>query len=418
MLKILIISTSQMNGGAAIAANRLMKALNGNPEVKARMLVRDCGIADAAVAVIPHGVVARLRFIWERGVIWMNNRFSRNHLFEVSIANTGFDVTLTEEFRESDVIHIHWTQQGMLSLKNMKKIFNSGKPVVWTMHDMWACTGICHYSDECDKFQTQCSNCRYLRGNRTKDLSFVTFNKKRKLFDSVDFNIVTCSHWLESKALSSALLNAHPISCIANAIDTAVFKPHDRMEVRRQLQLPSDKPLILFASQKVTDKRKGIDYLVEAAHLLKARNYDVEFIVMGSNADQVAALLPYPVHAMGFVSSVEKAAMMYQAADMFVTPSLMDNLPNTIAESLACGTPCVGFDIGGIPEMIDHLQNGYVAQYKNTADFTAGIEWILNCRNKEALGQAAVSKARSSFSQEVVASQHIELYKALIQDKR
>ena len=157
-MKILIVNTSERTGGAAVAANRLMKALINNG-VKAKMLVREKETDTLTVAELPKSPMKRWNFLWERLVVFCHLHFSKKHLFEVDIANAGTDITKLREFKEADIIHLHWINQGMLSLSNIRKILRSGKPVIWTMHDIWPATGICHVTLNCRKFTTGCSNC-------------------------------------------------------------------------------------------------------------------------------------------------------------------------------------------------------------------------------------------------------------------
>lgn len=155
--------------------------------------------------------------------------FRRYHLFDVDIANTGTDITSLPEFRQADVIHLHWVNQGMLSLKDIRKILTSGKPVVWTMHDMWPCTGICHYARECKNYQQECHDCPYIyKGGGRKDLSYRTFRKKQKLYSYAPIHFVTCSHWLKEQAQTSALFEGKSVTNIPNAINTNLFKPMNK----------------------------------------------------------------------------------------------------------------------------------------------------------------------------------------------
>lgn len=158
-MRVLIINTSERIGGAAIAAGRLMESLKNNG-IKAKMLVRDKQTDQISVVGLKRSWLQVWKFMWERIVIWSANRFQRYHLFDVDIANTGTDITSLPEFRQADVIHLHWINQGMLSLKDIRKILTSGKPVVWTMHDMWPCTGICHYARECTNYQQGATTAR------------------------------------------------------------------------------------------------------------------------------------------------------------------------------------------------------------------------------------------------------------------
>ena len=154
-MKILIVNTSERAGGAAVAANRLMKALN-NYGVKAKMLVRDKDTDALTVSALPPSPRLRWNFLWERLYIFFKTHFSRKHLFEIDIANTGSDITRLREFQEADIIHLHWINQGMLSLSGIQKILRSGKPVVWTMHDIWPATAICHLTLDCRSFTSKC----------------------------------------------------------------------------------------------------------------------------------------------------------------------------------------------------------------------------------------------------------------------
>ena len=260
-MRVLIVNTSERTGGAAVAASRLMKALNNNG-VKAKMLVRDKESDSLTVVGLPKSPMLHWHFLWERLVIFCRLHFSRKHLFEIDIANTGSDITKLREFQEADVIHLHWINQGMLSLNGICKILRSGKPVVWTMHDIWPATGICHLTLGCHYFVNRCANCKYLPGGGgSNDLASRIWQKKQQM--QVDENIyyVACSRWLESEAKTSALLKGQKITSIPNPIDTHIYKKGNKEEARQRLGLPLDKKLILFASQRVTNENKGMSYL-------------------------------------------------------------------------------------------------------------------------------------------------------------
>ena len=411
-MRVLIINTSEKNGGAAIAARRLMEALRNNG-VQASMLVRDKQTDAAEVVEVNRSWLNVWRFIWERIVIWKTNRFKRHNLFDVDIANTGIDVTDLPEFKEADIIHLHWINQGMLSINTLRKIAASGKPMVWTMHDMWCFTGICHYADDCEKYRTECSHCPKLYGKgREHDMAQRVFRRKATLMAESDISFVACSRWLEQLAKSSTLLQGKRVTNIPNAINTQFFHPHNKSEARQRLNLPADRKLILFSSMKTTDKRKGVAYLIEACRILQRQYPDMDkrigVVIMGKQAEESAALLPFSSYNMDFVSDERRMVDIYNAVDLYVTPSLQDNLPNTIVEAMACGTPCVGFNVGGIPQMIDHLHNGYVAEYRSAADLANGIHWTLS--EADELGEAARRKAENCYSEAAVARQYIKIY--------
>ena len=407
-MRILIVNTSERTGGAAVAANRLMKALNNNG-AKAKMLVRDKETETLTVVPLPHSPRLRWHFLWERLVIFCRLHFSRQHLFEVDIANAGYDITKLPEFQEADVIHLHWVNQGMLSLKGIQKILQSGKPVVWTMHDIWPATALCHVTLGCQHFTSQCGNCQLLPGGGSShDYSTTIWQRKQRMLADENIYFVACSHWLESEAKRSALLKGQKITSIPNPIDTHIYKRGNKQEARQRLGLPLDKKLILFASQRVTNVNKGMDYLIEACRQLQIS--DAAVVILGGHAEEVVSQLSLEAYPLGYVNDEQRIVDVYHAADVFVLPSLSENLPNTIMEAMACGVPCVGFKVGGIPEEIDHRRNGYVAEYRSAEDLARGICWILTEADYEELSKNAVQKVVQNYSQQSVALKYLDVY--------
>ena len=409
-MRVLIVNTSERTGGAAVAANRLMEALNNNG-VKAKMLVRDKETDHLTVAGLPSSWRQQWNFLWERFVIWLHLHFRREHLFEVDMANAGSDITQLPEFHEADVIHLHWINQGMLSLKGIRKILASGKPVVWTMHDIWPATAVCHYSRGCEQYQSQCNECPLLPGD---SLARQVWNRKVKMLSGQRITYVCCSEWLAGEARKSALLKDQRIVSIPNAIDTRQFHPQDRQQARQTLKLPVDRRVILFVSQRVTDPRKGISYFVEAVSCLVQQHPEMKdntgIAILGGHAEEIVSQLALPSYPLGYVSNPSRIVSVYNAADVFVLPSLEDNLPNTIMEAMACGVPCVGFHVGGIPEMIRHQVNGYVAKERDAADLAQGIRYVLADADYESLSSECLHHVAQKYSQQSVANRYIEEY--------
>lgn len=420
-MKILIINTAERTGGAAVAAGRLLKALRkGGAE--ATFLVRDRSSQAAEVYAVDHGFWLekqknRWRFLWERLIIFLSNKGKRKNLFQVSIANTGTDISRHPLVQEADVVHLHWINQGFLSLADIQALIETGKPVVWTLHDLWPATAICHYPGTCEKFELECYHCPKLVDRPLWDLARAVFRQKQSLaLPKVTF--VGCSRWITGQAQLSALLRQAEFHSIPNPIDRDVFQSVDRDQARESFALPLDKCLILFAAAKLSDDRKGANYLLEACRILKeTTTLPIEVVLMGSSSEELIEAFPFPVNELGYISEDRKKVMAYGGADLFVSPSLEDNLPNTIMEAMACGTPCVSFDTGGIPEMIDHKANGYVARYKDPEDLAAGILWVLENREQRALSSACLEKVKQSYSESVVAGQYINLYEALLKKK-
>jgi glycosyltransferase involved in cell wall biosynthesis len=230
---------------------------------------------------------------------------------------------------------------------------------------------------------------------------------------------VTCSQWLGDVARSSGLLKNYSVTAIPNPIDTDVFKPlpaAGRAAFRAAKGIAPGAYLLLFVAMKVSEERKGFRFLQEALDLLKQQQpgLPLELLVLGKAEPEALAALPYPVHALGLVQDQAMLAQAYGAADAFVIPSLEDNLPNTVMESLACGTPVAGFATGGIPEMVCHGQEGYIAPQGDSRELAAGIVEIL--QGKTALEQyrgAARRKVEKHYSNAVVAGRYMEVYKTV-----
>ena len=416
-MRVLIINTSERTGGAAVAAHRLMDALNNNG-VKAKMLVRDKETDQLTVSALPQSWRQQWNFLWERFVVWTRLHFKREHLFEIDIANCGTDITKLPEFQEADIIHLHWINQGMLSLNNIRKILESGKPVVWTMHDIWPATAICHYCRGCEQYQVECTKCPLLPGG---SMAKRVWRQKERMLQGQCITFVCCSEWLAGEAKKSALLAGQRIVSIPNAIDSRVFCPQNKQQARQTLGLPVDSRIILFVSQRVTDSRKGMNYFVEAIQKLVQQHPEMRenagVAILGGHAEEVASQLALPSYPLGYVSDPQRIVSVYNAADVFVLPSLEDNLPNTLMEAMACGVPCVSFRVGGIPEMIDHQSNGYVAQPCDANDLAQGIHYVLAEADYDELSHECVKKVARCYSQQSVANRYIEEYQLRMKPK-
>ena len=423
-MRVLIVNTSERTGGAAVAAHRLMDALN-NHGVKATMLVGDRSggkmqTSSLTVVSLKDQWRQQWHFLWERLVIFLHLHLRRKHLFEIDIANAGTDITRLRVFQEADVIHLHWINQGMLSLDGIRKILRSGKPVVWTMHDMWPATAICHYTRGCENYHTQCVHCPLLPKS-SHSLASKVWQRKQQMLKGQTMTYVACSQWLDKQAKKSALLKDQIVTNIPNTIDTHVFCPQEKAPARLGLGLPEEKKLILFVSQRVTDLRKGVSHFIEAISILVQQHPDMAnttcIALLGGCAEEIAPQLALPAYSLGYVSDAQRIVQVYNAADVFVLPSLEDNLPNTIMEAMACGVPCVGFKVGGIPEEIDHQKNGYVAAYRDAQDLARGLHWVLAEADYEALSKAAVTKVKRCYSQQSVALKYTEVYNEAIARK-
>ncbi|MBI9062385.1 MAG: glycosyltransferase family 4 protein [Marinilabiliaceae bacterium] len=421
-MKVLLINKTDSGGGAAVAANRLNHALRSQG-IDASLLVQDASSHEEGVFPVGKGYLYRqkafARFAWER-LCFLSHEKNASVRFAFSPANTGMDISQHPMVQEADVIHLHWINQGFLSLDTLKQLFSLGKPVVWTQHDMWSFTGGCHYAGTCLEFLEFCSYCPFLKKPAKKDLSAQVFAKKRKLYNAAPLHIVTCSKWLRTQSQDSKLLRNKPFYNIPNPIDTSFYKPLNKLEVRDKLGLPKDKKLILFGAANVNDPRKGMRYFMEALTTL-SENFPVvkentELVVFGKMNKESAKQFPFKTHSLSFVSDPQTIVDLYNAADIYALPSLQDNLPNTVMEAMACGTPVVGFSIGGVPEMITHQESGYLAEVKNSLSLATGIYETLFLSDLDKMSKNARKKTLECYTEEIVAAQYLEVYqKALNQ---
>lgn len=412
-MRVLIVNTSEKTGGAAIAASRLREALINNG-IKAKMLVKTKETDSLSVVGLRKTWKLKFNFLYERFQIWKANRFSRDHLFDVDIATCGTDITSLPEFKEADVIHLHWINQGFLSLRGIQKILRSGKPVVWTMHDMWSFTGICHYSRNCQKFIGECYNCPMLANPGRRDWSNRIFYQKDSIFRGSNIAFVACSRWLADQAEQSYLLRSINVENIPNPINTLTFKPRDKEKARRTCRLPLDKKLILFSAFRTTSPLKGLKFFLKACSLYNEAHPEMKeqiaIVAVGKDAETLNEQLPYPVFSLGYVEDEHLMASIYNACNVFVIPSLQDNLPNTIVEAMASGVPCIATRVGGIPQMINHKENGYLADPEEAEDIKRGMEWLFAECDYNIVCQNARNFAAREYSEHSVAMRYIEIY--------
>ena len=422
-MKILLIGKHPWTGGAAIASSRLMEALKGR-QVDVQMLVQEGGDNQKGIYSTTPGMVKRWinlsRFIIER-LVFLPRERSKSIRFLFSLANTGENISRNPHFVEADVIHMHWINAGFLSLKSLGEILNSGKPVVWTFHDMWPFTGGCHYALDCREYTRECGHCPYLKKPGKRDLSHRIWKKKEKLFSDSQVNVITPSKWLGECMEESSLLKHWQVSTIHNPVSHELFRPLDREEACKSLGLDPRKKYILFGAATMKNVLKGFNYFLEAIQMLASEdefNGEVEILLFGKSSEDVGQSFPLKTTNIAHVRSVNTIVELYNAAHLFAIPSLQDNLPNTIIESMLCGTPVVGFNTGGIPEMIDHKKNGYLAGYKSSDDLAAGMKWVLSAPSYEKLSFDTRESAVDRFSMDRSVDMHIDLYKKILENHK
>jgi glycosyltransferase involved in cell wall biosynthesis len=338
-----------------------------------------------------------------------------------SIEFFGFNLHKHPLVKSADIIHIHWVNHGFLNAKSLANLALLDKPVIWTFHDSNAFTGGCHVRYDCENFHRQCGNCPQLKWPGDNDLSHQNWKRKQKAYSKLHFQIIAPSRWMAQSVKDSSLMAIRKINVIPNTLDINTFKPYSKKEAKQILKINPDKFVILsgFMPSK-NDKHKGTQYLIEALKELSARveidNEQIEMVVFGNKNEDTAALMPFKTTYLGTINKDEYLAKCYSAADVFVAPSLEDNLPNTVMEALACATPVVAFHTGGIPDMVSHLHNGYLADYQSSTDLADGMEWLMFHDSAVDVQKEARHRILQHFSPQVVANKHLDLYEKVLSE--
>ena len=387
-MKVVHVSYSDSNGGAAIAARRHHEKMIAMG-VESSLVVIDRQNNGEGVVKLPVGIN-----VFMRKVLYKLFRVLYRPFGTWSFGIPGNDISEVKEVKEADVVILHWVNNWAVSLKSIGKFLDSGKRVVWFMHDMWPLTGGCHYSMQCRKFERECKECPHLGARWLPDIARVQFNAKQRLLGSRgNLSFVTPSRWLAGEVKRSALFGSNRVEVSPNPIDMRAFYIMDRLKARQQLGLPADRKLILFGADTIHSPYKGWKYIRE---IIEQGDIDADWVIYGSmKGDNPFDSDPH-VHALGRVSGAERLRALYNAADVFVTPTLADNYPNVILEAAACGTPTVAFNTGGVPEMIEHGVTGYITARNEAAHLREGIEDVLFRKplNREAIRQWAETSQR------------------------
>lgn len=313
-----------------------------------------------------------------------------------------------------DIAHLHWISDGFISPHALAHIH---PPAVWTIHDAWPFTGGCHYPGRCTQYTQQCGRCPQLMSHKRYDLSHLHWTLKRKAVERLRPVIVSPSRHYAQKARQSGLFRGCHVEHIPNGIDTTAFSPVEKRLARNLLHLPQDVPLLLFSAMNTEDHRKGFDLLAQALqNIQNAQQFDLHCLVVGASHSG-KQVLPYPSHYLGRLHDTIALTLAYSAADMFICPSREDNLPNTILESMACGTAVVAFDVGGIADMVAHGKTGYIAQAEDPMDLAEGIrQLVVNSDHRQQQAATARRVVEQTFAIEAISQRYRNLYENILRD--
>lgn len=409
-MKVIHLSYADTIGGAARAAYRIHQAIYA-ADIDSEMWVNSKHSQDWRI-IGPNGKLDRawkkikpaiashaLKSIFrtENSVTHSPAIFKSDHINEINKS-------------DADLIHLHWVQGEMLSISDIGKI---RKPVVWTMHDMWPICGAEHYAEDY----------RWRDGYKTLNRPIYEqgFDINRKIWLKKlrewrrEIQIVTPSRWLERCVRESALMSKWPVTFIPNPINTDRWIPIEKSIARKILGLPMESRILLFgAVGGGSDPRKGFDLLIAALKVLRTQSIKLDLVVFGESAPKIRLDLGFPIHYVGKLYDEASLRLVYSAANLFALPSRQDNLPNTGLEALACGTPVVGFSIGGMPDIVENLKNGYLAKENDYADLANGIKWSLEENNELNLSRNSREFVLRNFNYPYIAKRYRDVYEKVL----
>lgn len=413
-MKICFANTLENTGGAAIAARRVFEEVHSHyPRSRYLVSQKSSRLEQVLAAYSRFSRLApRLRKRLEKDYTRLYGRGSRG-VFSSARFRAATVIRKINSL-DPDIVHLHWINSGFLAIEDLQHI---EAPLVWTLHDMWPFTGGCHYADGCQHWLGCCGDCPKLTGGGSHDLSWKIFSRKSAAWPELDLTIVTPSRWLADLAGKSPLLGRFQIHVIPNGLDTALYCPQDKAAARRSLGLPQDKSLALFgAMYATTDHRKGFDLLIDSlSHIPASLRKHLDLAVFGNQDNELEKFLDFKIHFLGKIEDEGKLAELYSAADLFISPSREDNLPNTCIEAMACGTPVVAFDIGGMPDIIQHRKTGFLANAFDTEEMARGICWLVeSLTGSNDIPLATRSHAEKNYNQVINARRYMELYKRIL----
>ncbi len=420
-IRVVHLSTTDGPGGAARAAMRLHSGLR-RLGTESQMLVTEKKTSDPHVRTIPlsSNLTSRLkRFVLRRELEWDFRPYQRKRPEDSPAFDQERSVygeAVIQEISSPDIVNLHWVPR-FLDYSSFFSTFPSRIPIVWTLHDMGPFTGGCRYDQECGKWQDQCGACPQLSSSNSNDLSHKIWKRKSKIFSRLgkeDLCVVANSFWLAGQAGKSPLFSKFEIRTIHYGLDTNVFTPQKHRLLRSTLNIPDETFVILFVSASLDFPRKGFSLLRDS--LVHPHKEGFLLLLVGSG--NPAGVEKIPHRSLGYVQDDFLLSLAYNAADISVVPSLQEAFGQTALESLACGVPVVGFETGGIPDMVVPGSTGLLANKGDASDLGRKIKWMMeHPEERKRMGVQARKMVEEKFSLEVQARNYKALYEELLERK-
>ncbi|WP_442937374.1 MULTISPECIES: glycosyltransferase family 4 protein [unclassified Nostoc] len=407
MMKVLQISLSDhlSAGGGSIAMYRLYNSLK-NQGVDGKILAAQKSLESNDSKLI--NTTSKLESLLRR----VSSKFGLNDIHKIS----SYKLTKDPFYLWADIINFHVIHSGFFNYLAIPALTES-KPAVFTLHDMWAFTGHCIYSYDCTRWKFGCGKCPYPKSYPSiqMDNTALEWKLKKWTYSNSNLTIVTPSRWLTNLAQQS-ILNCFPIHYIPYGIDTEAYKPLDTEKCRSVLGIPTNKKVLMFGAQSVSDRRKGSDLLLQSLSKLPASlKSEIVVLILGNNGDVIAKEAGIDSLYLGYVTNDRLKSMAYSAADLFIFPTRADNLPLVLQESMACGTPMISFNVGGIPDLVRPNITGYLAEPEKTDSFSEGIINLLEDNTlRSEMKKNCREIAIKEYALDIQARKYIDIYQSRI----
>ena len=404
------LSDYNLNGGTGIAMHRLHSALRGTG-VDSKIL---CSLKtldhSQNIVKIPRSVKLKIA---EKLIKNITLQLGLNDIHSLN----SFDVIKNQVYLDADILNLHCIHEGFFSYLALPSLTKS-KPAVFTLHDMWAFTGHCAYSYDCDRWKIGCGKCPYPETSPSikRDGTYWEWQLKDWAYSNSNLAIVTPSSWMTEQAKQS-MLNRFPIHHIPYGLDTNTYQPLDPEACRLLLGIPTAKKVLMFAAEKLNDPRKGGDLILKVLQRLpESLKAETVLLLLGGNGEVIAELTGFQTLNLGYLNHARLMTIAYSAADLLLFPSRDDNLPLILQESMACGTPMVSFKVGGVPDLVRPGITGYLAEAENVEDFRDGIIQLLDDEPlRNYMSQQCRKIAVKEYSLELYVHRYLDLYRQLLQ---
>jgi glycosyltransferase involved in cell wall biosynthesis len=405
-MNVVQVNSTDVRGGAGVAGYRLHQALLG-AGADSRILVGSKTADDPRVDQIaqrrgPFGKVARRVAVW-------------SGVNDAALPGTAAAVLRHPWVRSADILQFHNLHGGYFNYRAVAAVTRF-RPAVWTLHDMWAFTGHCIYSFDCERWRTGCGGCPDLASYPAmrRDRTALEHRLKRRAYERSRVAIVTLCDWM-TRLVKDSILSRFPVRQIPNGLDTDVYRPADRSACRESLGIPADRFVLMFAAQNLDDPRKGIGLLVEAlGKLSEDVRRRTTLLTIGAGGSAIAERVGLPTVDLGYLTADRLKVAAFSAADLFVFPTRADNLPIVVQESMACGTPVVSCAVGGVPDMIRHGETGWLAPPDSADGIREGVERLFAGPGPRAeMGLAARAAAVAEYGLATQAARYLGLYRAV-----